>query len=132
MYLASTFSSILNGLGKTGLTFALNMGCTLVRIFAVWILGPRYGIYGVLIAFLAGQLLAAAIFSFAIHRYIPLSFHAVRLIVIPSVCAFFASAVARLIYKSLQAPEFFRLCLAGIVLAGIYGGCVWWLEGKGE
>lgn len=36
MYIASTLSSILNGLGKTGLTFLYSMISLLVRLFFVF------------------------------------------------------------------------------------------------
>lgn len=48
LYLSSTMSSILHGLGKTGITFALNVSALLIRLAFVFGLIPLYGIKGYL------------------------------------------------------------------------------------
>ena len=48
LYLSSSMSSILHGLGKTGITFALNVTALLIRLVFVFGLVPRYGIQGYL------------------------------------------------------------------------------------
>lgn len=48
LYLSSTMSSILHGLGKTGITFTLNVTALLIRLAFVFGLVPRFGIEGYL------------------------------------------------------------------------------------
>lgn len=48
LYLSSTMSSILHGLGKTGITFTLNVTALLIRLIFVFGLVPRHGIEGYL------------------------------------------------------------------------------------
>lgn len=61
MYLSTTMSSILHGLGKTGISFFINTGSLLFRLFFVFFLMPRFGIRGYLWGILASQLFAAAL-----------------------------------------------------------------------
>lgn len=56
LYLNTTLFSVLNGLGKTGHTFLLNMVALLIRLAFVFFLIPLYGIRGFLWGMLAGQL----------------------------------------------------------------------------
>ena len=57
MYIASTLNSILNGLGKTSLTFAYSIISLLVRLLFVFIAIPVWGIKGYLWGMLASQML---------------------------------------------------------------------------
>jgi len=69
MYIASTLSSILNGLGKTGLTFSYSMISLLVRLFFVFFLIPVLGINGYLWGLLASQLVQTLLCMFAVRHY---------------------------------------------------------------
>lgn len=57
LYLNTTLFSILNGLGKTGHTFLLNMLSLLLRLSFVFFAIPVFGIKGFLWGMLAGQLM---------------------------------------------------------------------------
>lgn len=57
LYLSSTLSSILNGLGKTNLTFAYSVASLLLRLAFVFFAIPLYGIKGYLWGMLASQML---------------------------------------------------------------------------
>lgn len=80
LYLGTTMSSILNGLGKTVTSFLQNTAALLVRIFFAWFAVPSFGITGYLWGVLASELLTsfAAIyvlrkdydFHFDSHRWI--------------------------------------------------------------
>ena len=65
LYLTTTLSSILNGLGKTTTTFLLNLAGSGIRIFFVIILIPLLGIkaylWGMLVSHLAVSGAAAAL-----------------------------------------------------------------------
>lgn len=57
MYIASTLNSILNGLGKTSLTFFYSIISLLLRLLFVFFTIPVYGIKGYLWGMLASQIL---------------------------------------------------------------------------
>lgn len=59
--LASTLSSILNGLGKASYAFALNLSGSLIRILFVLLLVPIYGIRSYLYGMLFSQLFIAGL-----------------------------------------------------------------------
>lgn len=69
MYIASTLNSILNGLGKTGLTFLYSMISLLVRLLFVFFIIPLLGIYGYLWGLLVSQLVQTLLCLFAIRKY---------------------------------------------------------------
>ncbi len=57
MYIASTLGSILNGLGKTTLTFTYSVVSLLLRLLFVFFAIPHFGIKGYLWGILASQIL---------------------------------------------------------------------------
>lgn len=62
LYLDTTLSSILQGLGKAGALFFINVLCLLVRLgFVLWVV-PFHGITGYLWGMLAGQLLLSLLY----------------------------------------------------------------------
>jgi stage V sporulation protein B len=69
MYIASTLSSILNGLGKTGLTFAFSMAGLMVRLAFVFFLIPSFGIHGYLWGLLASQFVQTMLCLYAVRAY---------------------------------------------------------------
>ena len=56
LYLDTTLSSILQGLGKAGHIFVMNVICLLMRLAFVFLAVPRFGIAGYLWGLLASQL----------------------------------------------------------------------------
>ena len=69
MYIASTLNSILNGLGKTGLTFFYSMLSLLVRLGFVFFGIPLWGIHGYLWGLLASQAVQTLLCMFAVRKY---------------------------------------------------------------
>lgn len=69
MYIASTLNSILNGLGKTGLTFLFSMLSLLVRLGFVFFGIPVFGIHGYLWGLLASQAVQTLLCMFAVRKY---------------------------------------------------------------
>lgn len=69
MYIASTLNSILNGLGKTGLTFLYSMVSLLVRLAFVFVAIPLWGIHGYLYGLLASQLVQTLLCMYAVRNY---------------------------------------------------------------
>ena len=56
MYLSTTMSSILHGLGKTGISMLINVSTLLIRLLFVYFLIPHIGIRGYLYGLLVSQL----------------------------------------------------------------------------
>lgn len=69
MYIAGTLNSILNGLGKTTLTFLYSMLSLLVRLSFVFFAIPAFGINGYLWGLLASQLVQTLLCIFAVREY---------------------------------------------------------------
>lgn len=71
LYTNNTLISIINGIGKTWISFFINTICLAVRIISVIIFIPVYGIYGYLTGLLCSQILVfflCLIFIFKILR----------------------------------------------------------------
>lgn len=70
LYTNNTLISILNGLGKTPLSFAINSVSLGIRITCVFCLIPLYGIFGYLWGLLASQIFIFLICLGYLYRYI--------------------------------------------------------------
>lgn len=70
LYLSGAFSSILHGLGKTGVTFFSSLAALSVRLFFVFRLIPRIGIQGYLYGLLLSQLLITLLDATAVRYYL--------------------------------------------------------------
>lgn len=68
MYIASTLGSILNGLGKTALTFSYSIASLLLRLVFVFFAIPIFGIKGYLWGMLASQILQTALCTYSALR----------------------------------------------------------------
>lgn len=69
LYLNTTLTSILHGLGKTGYTFGLSMASLLLRLFFVFCAIPVSGVKGYLTGMLLGQLLTTVFSLLSLRRY---------------------------------------------------------------
>lgn len=56
LYVTTTLGSIINGLGKTGVTFTITVFGLVIRIACLFLLTPRYGIFGYLFGLLCSQI----------------------------------------------------------------------------
>lgn len=74
LYTNTSLLAVINGLGKTGFTFIINTISTLIRLFFVFYMIPRFGIQGYLWGVLSSQL-----FTFVISfSYINKRFHIIN------------------------------------------------------
>lgn len=83
IYLATTLSSIMNGLGKTHITFANSIIGLSLRIFFLLFFIPMDGIRGYLISLLVSQLAISFLDYWAIKKYVTFSFQPVKWLLIP-------------------------------------------------
>lgn len=70
LYLDTTLSSILQGLGLAGHIFVMNVICLLVRLGFVFFAIPRFGITGYLWGLLASQLLLGLLYLGCLYRFL--------------------------------------------------------------
>ena len=70
MYLDTTLSSILQGLGMAGQIFVMNVACMCLRLAFVFLLIPKIGITGYLWGVLASQLLLSILYLCCLLRFL--------------------------------------------------------------
>lgn len=70
LYLDTTLSSILQGLGKAGHIFVMNVICLLIRLAFVFFAVPRFGITGYLWGLLASQLTLGILYLVCLRRFL--------------------------------------------------------------
>ena len=70
LYLDTTLSSILQGLGLAGHIFVMNVVCLLLRLGFVFLAVPRYGITGYLWGLLASQLTLGVLYLGCLYRFL--------------------------------------------------------------
>lgn len=70
LYLDTTLSSILQGLGLAGHIFVMNVICLLIRLGFVFFAVPRFGITGYLWGLLASQLTLGLLYLGCLYRFL--------------------------------------------------------------
>lgn len=125
LYISTTFSSILNGLGKTSTTLFIDTSAFLIRIALIVTLIPYMGITGFLIAFLTSEVYLALASIIVLHRLYPVSFDSFKLIIKPAFSLIIASGVSmyfnEMLIKKLPSLNHLLLLLSsGIVMTLVY------------
>lgn len=93
LYLATTMGSILNGLGKTSVTFVQSAAALLVRLAFVLFGIPRFGIMAYLIGMLASELLLALMHILSLQKQIPFPWNAWDMIIKPAILMVMAMGI---------------------------------------
>ncbi|MGN0160660.1 MAG: polysaccharide biosynthesis C-terminal domain-containing protein [Lachnospiraceae bacterium] len=126
LYLGTTLSSILNGLGKTRQTLGINISSLIIRIGLIVTLIPRIGITGFFAAFLISEMYLALSSAYTLHRIYPIELSATDWILKPILALGIAIGVS--LYASHYLLNFFpilsdliRLLLGGGSLVLVYG-----------
>lgn len=109
LYVSTTLNSILNGLGKTHLTFYTSVISMVIRILLLLLLIPRTGLYGYLIAILISQLFITLCDSGIVLHFVKTFPSAIHSILLPVLTAFSLGFLFFAFYKQL-------LCKNGIPL----------------
>ena len=89
LYLSTTLSSIINGLGQTQVTFFNTIIGLFLRITFLFLLVPKQGITGYLIGLLVSQLVISLLDFQAVNRSFPLRFDSVSWLLKPSISLVF-------------------------------------------
>ena len=125
LYLATTMGSVLNGLGKTTITFKNNCISLLIRLcFVFWGI-PQFGIHACLWGMLVSEILLVLLHGYALQRQVGFSIDAWDMLVKPAFCLMIALGIQRLLPKQLtmipQLPNFFWTVLQMGVVSVCYG-----------
>lgn len=124
MYLGSTLSSILNGLGHTKITFGVNLSVAFSKVVFIWLLIPVYGIKGYLWGLLISEILSAFLLLFFVKKYTHFKYDIRDCIVLPCfttvLCVLPSIAVHYLLNSYFSAP-LFTLCASICLAAGLFG-----------
>ena len=124
LYLATSSGSILNGLGKTKLTFFHHLVSLLIRIAFVWFGIPKFGIRACLWGMLASEMLLALLHILALRRIVPCDWNAWILIGKPVFCLLCALWLFRLFPETLPLPaglpDFFLTAVQILLLSTMY------------
>lgn len=117
IYLSTTVSSIINGLGRTDYTFFSTIAGLGIRILFVVICIPRCGIHGYLIGMLVSQILITVIEIFLLKKLVPYTFDSVKLLLLPGLGILISGSAGMFFshYLFASLPELIRLAAGGSV-----------------
>ena len=123
LYLSTTFTSIINGLGHTQFTFIMTVISLAVKIYFLVALVPIYGITAYLIGTLISQILLTFIASFHLKKYIAMD--SVRWILLPCVFLFITGIASRRLYMTIYngfsgIPEMVIIGIISAVITAVY------------
>ncbi|MGI5983689.1 MAG: oligosaccharide flippase family protein [Sakamotonia sp.] len=123
LYLATTMGSILNGLGKTSVTFFHNLISLLVRLAFVFFGIPRAGIRACLWGMLAGELILSLLHLHSLRKLVHYVPNAWEVIVKPAFCLTAALGIYSLFPDPLPLPGilppfFMTILQIGLVCTG--------------
>ena len=125
LYLATTTSSVLNGLGKTTAAFIHHLLALLVRLGFVYFGIPKFGILAVLWGMLAGELFLAVLHLNTLRRQISAMPDVRDILIKPIVSLVLALGIYFFILTFLplgsHIPAFFALAIKICLVSGIYG-----------
>ncbi len=102
IYLTTTLSSVINGLGKAHVTFVNSIISSVCKILLVAILIPYNGIKGYLIALLIGQFIVTGLDTYIVIRNVQFSISMVDAIVKPGLIIAFAGFLLKESYEYIK------------------------------
>ena len=120
LYLTGTLSSILNGLGHTGLCFLQNAIGLTIRILFVMFFIPRFGITGYLWGILLSQLVITGLNIYFLHRKVDFSFDTFTWIIVPAAALLISCTIGNALLRMLNHFTGIPRILS---LLGAMGGC---------
>lgn len=119
LYLDTTLSSILHGLGRLKETFFLNAGGHILQLAFTLLAVPRFGIAAYLWGILASQLLSAFLALFLVYRYTAFSFHVMDWTVKPLLSIVISAGIYRFWNGLLSRLPFSVPSLVGMLISGL-------------
>lgn len=126
MYLATTIGSILNGLGRTSVTFAQNVTALLFRLTFVVVGIPRFGILAYLWGMLASELLLALMHLHALKKHVPFTWNVWEMILKPAFLLLISIGIYLAVFSVYETkggfPLFIETAVHIVFLTGCYAG----------
>lgn len=101
MYVTSTLSNVLTGLGKARLPLIHNIISMAVRIMFIVVFIPRYGINGYLWGLLISYVMLAALHGIQITHLTGLEFNVYKSIIFPGIFAAIGGGISMLLYQNM-------------------------------
>lgn len=120
LYLSTTLSSVINGLGKPHLSFITTVTGLLVRLAILVFLVPKTGIYGVLIGLLVSQLVSTLFDAVLVLKYCKAFPPVSQWLVLPALFAGILAPVYLALYRFLQKETPFSPLFLLLIICGIY------------
>lgn len=128
LYVTTTLGSIINGLGKTGITFLITILGLVIRITCLFLLVPHYGIFGYLFGLLSSQITICLLHGIYLMKKEKIHCNLVKYLVWPFVFA------ASILYLSRISGEWlaeltkipilsFASMIPGLILIVLYFYC---------
>lgn len=117
LYVSTTFSSIINGLGHTQFTFIITVISLSVKIYFLIALVPVYGITAYLVGTLISQIILTFMAAFFLKKYIAID--SVRWILLPCTYLCIIGIVSRRLYMAIYTgfPGISEMIVLGIITA---------------
>lgn len=97
LYLSTTFTSVINGLGKTQLTFFITVVSLIIKIYFLIALVPKFGIHAYLIGSLISEMIMTLLEWLYLNKYIHLSLK--KDFFIPVGCLLAVGYLCKLLYN---------------------------------
>lgn len=118
LYLSTTFTSVINGLGKTQITFFVTVISLSLKIYFLIFLVPSYGIQAYLFGTLLAQILMTIFEGFYLRKYVYLPIN--ELLLIPGGILIFTGFLSYTLFHLLPILPLIRLILCCGILVGSY------------
>lgn len=122
-YLNGTLSSILTGLGKTGLCLLQNVIGLTIRIGFILFMIPNWGMVGYLWGLLVSQFVVTLLNVFFIYHQIAFHFSFLREFVYPTAAAILSVSISFILYQQIISLHLFPTILILLSALGICGIC---------
>ena len=124
LYMATTMGSILNGLGKTSITFTQNVIAMTLRLLFVLFGIPRLGIFAYLVGALASELLLAFMHVLTLKKMVEFVWNAWDMIAKPSALMILAIGIYYAAFSFMDPfggfPLFIKTALHILILSVFY------------
>lgn len=105
LYVTTTLSSIINGLGLAHLTFVSSVIGLSLRIVLILVLVPAQGIYGYLISFLVSQLVMTFFEGYIVTKHTKPEYDVLNMIVKPGITIALTTSFAKRCYQYLPSEQ---------------------------
>ena len=102
LYMSTTITSMLNGLGKTTTTLMINVTTLLIRITSIITMVPKYGIIGYLFGILTSLLIKTLLCSFLLKKHAAIVFKHTDWVLKPIISMIISLLTSFTIYQTID------------------------------